>query len=283
VKGRLSRQCGVKSLAVKQLPDILTSTTFWASVATMWAASGAWFTYVAALIVSKEQTYEAIQNLIEGLEVELALESEWAAGDDGNEGYLSKTIDQVANEHPDWFNPSRAIIKFDTPTLMNLTSSPYVRLLKPIIRPFVVLSYSIRRLFDTSERCQAFVFGDVAMYQSVLPKFAVSAANDANAIAPEGIPLLGPPQIGLTSEEQNYVNQIFIMNEMIHQRLIGGADSNDKSCLYLAFRNARAALQQFKNELHREPLPTWFPIMHLAAGALALVGFWQVVRWFGIL
>lgn len=55
------------------------------------AASGAWFTYVAAVVTSRQQTYEGILNLIEGLQAELALVSEWAAGDEGNQGYLSKT------------------------------------------------------------------------------------------------------------------------------------------------------------------------------------------------
>jgi hypothetical protein len=33
----------------KQLPDILTSAGFWASIATLWSASGAWFTFVGAV------------------------------------------------------------------------------------------------------------------------------------------------------------------------------------------------------------------------------------------
>lgn len=132
---------------MKQLPDILTSATFWASIATMWAASGAWFTYVAAAVASRQQIYEGILNLIEGLEAELALVSEWAAGDEGNQGYLTKTRAQLAQEHTDWFNPSRAVFKFSTPTLGNLTNSPYARSLTPIVRPFVMLNHSIRRLF----------------------------------------------------------------------------------------------------------------------------------------
>lgn len=90
---------------MKQLPDILTSATFWASIATMWAASGAWFTYVAAAVASKQQTYEGILSLIEGLEAELALVSEWASGEEGSQGYLAKPRGQLAKEHSDWFNP----------------------------------------------------------------------------------------------------------------------------------------------------------------------------------
>jgi hypothetical protein len=252
---------------MKQLPDILTSATFWAAIATMWAASAAWFTYVAAVMASRQQTYEGILNLIEGLEAELALVSEWAAGDEGNQGYLSKTRLQLASDHTDWFNPSRAVFRFSTPTLSNLTNSPYAKSLTPIVRPFVMLNHSIRRLFDNIERYQAFVFGDIALYQSVLPKFAVSP---------------NPSQIGLTEEEQVYVNHIFMMNAAIYQNLIGGADSADEVCLYKAFRTARTALQKFKEKHKREPLPGWFRILHILAGALALDGLWQVLRWFEI-
>jgi hypothetical protein len=61
---------------MKQLPDILTSTSFWASVGTLWAAAGAWFTYVAAAIDSRRKTYEDVSNLVEGLEAEMRLVSE---------------------------------------------------------------------------------------------------------------------------------------------------------------------------------------------------------------
>ncbi len=265
---------------MKQLPDILTSATFWASIATMWAASGAWLTYVAAAVASRQQTYEGILNLIEGLEAELALVSEWAAGDEGNHGYLSKTRAQLTREHTDWFNPSRAVFKFGTPTLSNLTNSPYAKSLTPIVRPIVMLNHSIRRLFDNIERYQAFVFGDIAMYQSVLPKFAVNSAD--SSILPTSIVSPHPSQIGLTAAECVYVNHIFMMNETIHQGIIGGADSADEVCLYKAFRTARKALQEFKEGLKREPLPNWFPLLHIVAGALAWVGLWQLMRWFEI-
>jgi hypothetical protein len=267
---------------MKQLPDVLTSTTFWASIATLWAASGAWFTYVAAVVASRQQTYEGIVSLIEGLEAELALVSEWASGEEGSQGYLSKTRGQLAKEHPDWFNPSRAVFKFSTPTLSNLTNSPYAKSLTPIVRSFVMLNHSIRRLFDNIERYQAFVFGDIAMYQSVLPKFAVNPANLGFSTMPTSIVSPHPSQIGLTTEEQVYVNHIFMMNEAIHQGLIGGAYSADEVCLYKAFRTARKALQEFKQTLKREPLPEGFWVLHILAGALAFDGLWQVMRWFEI-
>ena len=213
---------GVESLAMKQLPDILTSATFWASIATMWAASGAWFTYVAAAVDSRQKTYEGILSLIEGLEAELALVSEWAAGDEGNQGYVKKTRTQLGVEHPEWFNPSKAVFKFSTPTLSSLTNSPYAKSLTPIVQPFVMLNHSIRRLFDNIDRYQAFVFGDIAKYQSVLPMFAVNPANLGSSTMPTSIVSPHPSQIGLTKEEQVYVNHIFMMNEAIHQGIMGG-------------------------------------------------------------
>ena len=84
------------------------------------------------------------------------------------------------------------------------------------------------------------------------------------------------------AEEQVYVNPTFMMNETIHQRLIGGTVSADEVCLYKAFRTARKALQEFKEGLKREPLPYWFPLLHIVAGVLAWVGFWQLMRWFEI-
>jgi hypothetical protein len=201
--------------------------------------------------------------------------------DEGNKGYLSKTRAQLAREHSDWFNPSRAVFKFSTPTLNNLTNSPYAKSLTPIVRPFVMLNHSIRRLFDSIERYQAFVFGDVVIYRSVLPKFAANP-DDGSSISSTTVVSPFPSRIGLNAEELVYVNHIFMMNEAIHQHLVGGADSADELCLYKAFRAARKALHEFKKGLKREPLPNWFPLLHIIAGALAWVGFWQLMRWFEI-
>lgn len=266
--------------AMKQLPDIVTSATFWAQIATMWAAAGAWFTYVAAAVATRQQTYEGILNLIEGLEAELALVSEWASGGEDDQGYLQKTRIELTREHTDWFNPSRAVYKFDTPTLSNLTNSPYASHLRPIVQPFVLLRHSIRQLFDNLERYHALVYGNTAMYQSVLRKLAPAARvltrpTNANIVTPN------PATAGMTEDEQVYVNHIFMMNETIHQVIIGGADSANAHCLYQAFRNARNALKDFKANLKREPLPLWFWILHSAAGLMVVNGCWQVIRWFG--
>jgi hypothetical protein len=260
---------------MKQLPDILTSATFWASIATLGAASGAWFTYVAAEAASRQRTYEGILSLIEGLEAELALVSNWAAGGEGNQGYVSKTWPQLIKENPDWFYPRRAVFKFSTPTLSNLSNSPYVKFVKPIIQPFIMLNHSIRRIFDYLDRLHSFIFGDVEKYRSVLPKLTLNPPNPASTLP-------YPSEIGLTLEELSYVNQIFMMNAEIHQGLIGGADSSDGLCLYRAFRAAQQALQKFKSELKREPLPQEFWILHIVAGSLAWIGFWEVMRWFEI-
>lgn len=268
---------------MKQLPDILTSTTFWASIATLGAASGAWFTYVAAELASRQRTYDGIRSLVEGLEAELDLVSQWAAGDEGNQGYLQKNRLELTKVHTDWFNPSRAIFKFSTPTLSNLTNSPYASYLTPIMKPLIMLNHSIRRLFDNMDRYHSFVFGDAEKYQSTLPKFANNLSNPGLSVMPTAIASPHPSQIGLTPDEQVYVNHIFMMNEGIHQGLIGGADSADENCLYKSFRAAREALKKFKGELRRERLPRKFWALHIVAGAMALMGVWQTLRWFEIL
>ncbi len=269
---------------MKQLPDILTSATFWASIGTLWAAAGAWFTYVAATLDSRRKTYDGVSNLVEGLEAELALVSEWAAGGENEMGYIKATRHQLVQVHPDWFNPSRMIFTFDTPTLSGLTNSPHVKSIGPVIRPMVVLNHSIRRFFDYIDRYQAFVMGDVATYQSVLAKYAPkgSPLEAAHSVMPETIVVPPPSKIQWEPKERVYINHVFMMNESIHQSLIGGADSTDAMCLYKAFRNARVELQKFKAALRREPLPQWFWVLHLVAGCLALCGLWQVLRWYGL-
>ncbi len=251
---------------MKHLPDILTSATFWASIATMWAASGAWFIYVAAAMASKQQTYEGILSLIEGLtaEFEVVL-SEWASGGEGEIGYpQAKGQQQLIDEHPDWFNPSRMIFTFDTPLLDSVTTSPYARSLTNIMRPLVRLNLSIRRLLDYMAYHKSFVASEPALYQSVVKKMATA------------------PQNVYSPAEQVYINFIFGNNMKIHQLLIGGVDSTDELCLYQAFRTARRALQEFKQGLAREALPKWYLLLHIVAGAVAWVGFWQLMRWFEI-
>jgi hypothetical protein len=175
------------------------------------------------------------------------------------------------------------VFKFNTPTINALANSPYTKFLTPIIRPFVTLNHSIRRLFDALERYQVFVYGDVAMFRNVLPKFAVGTAQTGSSTMPIAVVSPHPATIGLTREEEVYVNHVFMMNEALHQNLIGGADSKDNVCLYKAFRGARIALTEFREKLTREPLPRWFWLMHGVAGTLAWLGLWQILRWFEVL
>jgi hypothetical protein len=180
---------------------------------------------------------------------------------------LRRSIIACPNLSPD-SNPS--------PPLSNLTNSPYVGYLTPIIKPLVMLNHSIRRLVDNIDRYHMFVFGDVEKYQSTLPKFANNPPNVGLSVVPTAIALPHPSQIGLTPDEQVYVNHIFMTNEAIHQGIIGGADFTDENCLYRSFRTA---LQKFKGELRRERLPRKFWALHILAGAIALMGVWQVLRW----
>jgi hypothetical protein len=268
---------------MKQLPEILTSTTFWGYIATLWAASGAWFTYVAAVIASRQKTYEGIQNVIQGLEAEFVLLSDWASGEEGSQGYLQKTRLQLVKEHPDWFNPSRMIFKFSTPRLNNITTSPYIGYLGPVVRQLVMLNHLTRQLLDSMERYQVFVMGNVLMYQTVMEKFApkTSPLELASSTMPTVIKSPQPAQVEWTHEERAYINIIFMMNEAIHQSVIGGAESGD-ACLYKSFRIARKALHDFKQGLKREPIPVEFKIGHFVAGLLAWVGLWEMMRWFEI-
>jgi hypothetical protein len=267
---------------MKQLPDILTSATFWASVGTLWAAAGAWFTYVSAALDSRRKTYEDVSNLILGVEVELELVQEWARGGENDQGFFRATRAELIKAHPDWFNPSRSIFTFDTPNLNTLTSSLHIKSMATVIRPLFHLSFSIRRLFDYQDKHRAVAMGDITLYQAVLEKFAPKTAplEVFQSLPPEII--VTPPawKIKWEPKEQAYINLIFMMNESIHQFLIGGADCYDDLCLYKAFRSAKGALQTFKGSLRREPLPRWYWILHLLATGLALDGIWQVLRWF---
>jgi hypothetical protein len=250
---------------MKQLPDILVSVSFWASIATLWSAAGAWFTYVGVVNDSRRKTHDGILNLIAGIEAELELISPWASGSEGEQGYLqSKSLAELILEHDDWANPGRLIFTFDTPTLSGFTNSRHMRDISQVVRPLVRLNHSIRRLLDYVSYQQKFVAGDPKMYQSVLKK----TAPGANAV--------------YTDEEIVYRSVLFEMNRKIHQEMIGGADSKDELCLYRAFRSARKALQEFKQNLKVDPLPWWYPVLHIAAAGLALLGGWQVLRWFDV-
>jgi len=264
-------------------PDILTSTTFWGSIATLLAASGAWFTYVASVISSRQRIYEGISNLVEGLEAEFVLISQWASGEEGSQGYVTKTRLQLVAAHPEWFNPSFMIFKFNTPRLNTITTSPYIGHLGAIATQLVMLNHSIQQLLDSTARQQTFAMGDTLMFQSVMEKLAPKTSPLEMALTPppKAVASPQPAKISWAHEERAYINIIFMLNEGIHQGVIGGADSGN-DCLYKSFRAARSALQEFKKGLKREPLPFEFTLGHVVAGWLAFMGLWEMMRWIGV-
>lgn len=96
-----------------------------------------------------------------------------------------------------------------------------------VIRPLFRLSYSIHRLFDYLDKYQAIAMGDITMYQAVLEKFApkTSPLEVFQSLPPENIVTRPPWKVQWEPKERAYINLIFMMNESIHQSLIGGADS----------------------------------------------------------
>lgn len=252
---------------MKPLPDIATSASFWAAIGTLWGAAGAWFTFVLAAKASRNQTHEGVLNLIAGIEAELDLIENWASGKEKDQGYL-KTDDAKAlsQKHPDWFNPSRHIFTFNSPTLNNFTNSAFMTHLRPVVPALVVLSYSVHRLFDyVTTNYNPFVASDPGTYQAVVQKLST-----------------GTPPSGLLVREQVYVNFVFGMNKTIHQDLIGGADCSDEMCLYKSFRRAKAALGDFRANLPVESLPRWYSILDVFAVCLVVIGFVELFRWFDV-
>lgn len=272
---------------MKQLPDILTSVTFWAAIGTLWSAAGAWFTYVAYAVSSRQQTHEGVMNLIAGLEAELELVSGWASGEEGNQGYLrSKTRKQLIEEHPDWFYPARMIFTFETPVLSSLTGSPYAKSVSTLIPSFMRLNNATRRLLDYRHGLQEFVLGNPTLYMGAMKKLSphTDPVSLVSSTTPEKIIVTLPSkEAGWTEPETMYINCIFGMNENIHQNLIGGVDSPGNLCLYKSFRAAREELEYFKSKhKRREKLPWWYWFLHALAVLFFFNGLWQVLRWFEV-
>jgi hypothetical protein len=246
------------------LPDIPTSVAFWAGVATLLSAAGAWFTFAATVSSSRRETYEGIRNLLVGLNAELDLISQWASGGEGDPGYvLPEDLRTLTKEQKNWFNPSRYIFTLEIPTLQNLTRSQYIRHLTAIVQPLVKLNYSFRRLFDFHADFRDFANSSPALYTSVFKK-------------------LKDPQSVYLPAEADFMNFVFGMNLRMHKDLIGGEKTTDELCLYKAFRSAKSVLAQFEAQLHAELLPRWFWIFHVLAACLTIVAVWQILRWFSI-
>lgn len=248
----------------KMTASISDAAAFWASIATLLAASGAWFTYYASVRAAHNQDDDAIRNLIAGIRSELSLISPWASGEEGDVGYLqSKTLGELRQEHRDWINPSRVVYTFDCPTITNITSSPHLRRLQPILQSLVRLNYSIVRLFDYYREYRHYAMQRPVLFDSVMKK-------------------LGSSNQTLAFDEAEYVQQIFAYNVQIHASLIGGIDSGDEGCLYKAFRAARHSVDAFAENLSSEPLPWWFWILHGIAVALFLKAVLLIFAWFGV-
>lgn len=248
-----------------RLPDISTSVAFWAGIATLWTAAGAWFTFKATALKTRQDTYEGIRNLLVGLTVELDFIKQWASGGEGDLGYvLSSDPKELAESRPDWFNPSRYIFDFETPTLQNFTLSPYVGHLAAIVRPLVKLNYSFRRLYGVHADYRAFATNNPSLYAITFRKLKQKAPASSQ-------------------EELDYANAVFDYNLRMHRDLIGGAKSTDELCLYKAYRSAKDAVEDFALTLKPEPLPQWFRVLDIVAAFLALGGALQVLRWFSIL
>jgi|SRR5581483_394771 len=247
------------------LPDIYTSASFWASVATIEAAAGAWISFWSTVKASRKQAYDSVLNLLTGIEAELDLVSAWASGEEGSHGYLqSKTQQDLVNEHSDWFFPTRQIFTFDYPLLQTVTTYTQLRDLTPIVQPLVFLNDALRKVFDLHAELRTFANSHPALFDSVSKKLSKTPNT-------------------FTTDEQVYMNLIFGLNKRIHHDFIGGADSTNERCLYKAFRKAKTAVAQFKNTFKPEPLPRWYVVLHVASALLALNGLWQMARWFRIL
>lgn len=247
------------------LPDIPTSVAFWAGIATLLSAAGAWFTFAATALASRRETYRGIKNLLIGLSAELDLISQWASGGEGEKGYvLPEDLRELTKTRKEWFNPSRYVFALETPTLQNFTRSQYIGHLNPLVQPLVKLNYSFRRLFDFHADFRAFVNNSPSLYTRVFKK-------------------LRDPSSVYSRREGDFMDFVFGMNLRMHRDLIGGETSTDQLCLYKAFRTAKNALVQFEVHLKMEPSPKWFWVFHILAASLALDAVWQMLRWFSIL
>src|SRR4051812_18285683 len=120
---------------------ISTIAGFWASLATLWAAAGAWATFIYTERAGRRAERAALDNLILGLKAEMSVMSAWASGAEADVGYLRSeddgNDDNLAKKHPDWANPSRIIFPFDVPIIRNFTASDQVGKLGSLVEPVV--------------------------------------------------------------------------------------------------------------------------------------------------
>jgi len=238
------------------------SAAFWASIATLWGAAAAWFTYFGTVWRNRKDRDAGVRTLLSGLNAELEVVNDWAGGN--GSGYPSE-MEDVRKEQPGWFVPSRLIFSFQCPIIHGLTQSPYLRELQPIVTDVVALSRSITRLFDFYGEYRAYATSHPALYDAVTTKIGLA----------QGRP------VPLTEQEQTYVSQIGSCNAQMHLQLIGGKDSPDPLCLYKTYCAAKDSITSLERNLTPSAFPVWYWVLHLTAGAAIVKGLLLASHWVG--
>lgn len=223
------------------------------AVAALTGTGAAWFTYFAAVRQSQKAHHEGLRNVLQGIRQELRLIELWA-GKDESDGYLeAKSKKDYQRDHADWSDPGRLIWTFDYPTIKHLTQSQYARRMQPILDSFVIINYSIVRLYDAYQEYRAYVTSRSHMFDTVMEKVITSKTRS------------------YTEEERIFLLSVFEYNYLMHVKLIGGRDSKNSTCLYHAYRNAKKALEDFESKLKPEKLSRAFWIFHIVASMFLLL------------
>jgi hypothetical protein len=136
---------------------------FWASVATLGGAAGAWATYYWTARRNRDERTIAARTVLSGLKAELNGMRDWIG-----EGYDVRPL--TDGERLQWSNPSRLIFPFNCPSLHGLTTSPYITKLQPIAEDVNRLSRSITRFFNYYEEYRRYANSRPLLYDSVLRK-----------------------------------------------------------------------------------------------------------------
>lgn len=216
-------------------------STIVAATAALWALAFGWLTYVMSFRQQNNDEFQALKSIVERLMVELDDMRPWTGA--GGPGY-SKNM-EVQQAPPDWSQPSRLIWKFGFDAIANLSNSPYLYRLHDIVGPFARLKFSISKLFQLYDEYRSF-------------------ANSNPTL--------------LTSAPGWYQTQVLDFNFRMHVSLIGGADSEDPTCLYRAYAAADSALRSFDAALSVRPSPWWFWIGHFIGVTCVGSGIWLLFR-----
>jgi hypothetical protein len=223
-----------------------------AAAAGLWALAFAWLTYVMAVRQENQKELLALKSVVEGLRVELDVMKPWTGA--GGQGYSKE---MKPDEAPaDWSNPTRLIWKFGFDAVANLSNSPYLYRLLDIVGPFARLNFSISRLFQLYDEYRSFVNSDPNLQSGPL-----------DAWVGVGVP-------------DRAKKMVLNLNFRIHVNLIGGADSDDPTCLYKAYDGATSALNEFDAELRAAAWPWWFWIGHAVSAACFVSGVFLLFKLF---